>query len=177
MTFGGEVIEYSPPTKRSRNAMRTHGIGNRPWPKTGLDTRVSAAFIYVACQEGKLSPATSLSFCQAFSLGDAKEKAGGARALAGLVKSLISKFTGCPHLFADWARRRVDTRRERCLHTNEHVNFLGQVHERRSQTAPSVKHDGLRCHNSRPGPARGRSCFRRWARQRDGPGGKRSRHS
>ncbi len=96
------------------------------------------AFIYVARQGEKNPPTTSLSFCQAFSLGNAKEKAGGgARSLAAGVRSLFSKYTGCPHLFADWARRRVDTRRERCLHVNEHVNFLGWVHERRSQTAPS----------------------------------------
>ncbi len=86
----------------------------------------------------KNPPTTSLSFCQAFSLGDAKEKAaGGARSLAAKVRSLFSKFTGCPHLFANPARRRVDTRRERCLHANEHSNFLGQVPKSSSQTAPS----------------------------------------
>ena len=64
------------------------------------------AFIYVARQLLKVKPA-SLSFCQAFSLGNAKEKAEVSRASgsgSGVgrgVESLISKFTGCPHLFAD----------------------------------------------------------------------------
>src|SRR6516164_7454077 len=100
------------------------------------------AFIYVARQllKGKTP---SLSFCQAFSLGNAKEKAEGSRATGSNaavhsgVRRLISKFTGCPHLFADLARRGVDTRRERCLHTNEYFNLEGRIHEPRSQTAPS----------------------------------------
>jgi len=103
-----------------------------------------AAFIYVACQWLKVKT-PSLSFCQAFSLGNAKEKAEGSRAsgwgsgVGGGIGSLISKFTGCPHLFADLARRGMDTRRERCLHANEYVDPAGRIHERRSQTAPSGK--------------------------------------
>src|SRR5204862_7090957 len=100
------------------------------------------AFIYVARQLLR-EKTPSLSFCQAFSLGNAKEKAEGSRAsgsgsgVGGGVGSLISKFTGCPHLFADLARRGMDTRKERCLHTNEYVDLAGRIHERQSQTAPS----------------------------------------
>src|SRR5204862_6555024 len=100
---------------------------------------VRRAFIYVARQVEKgIFP--SLSFCQAFSLGNAKEKAAGGPQVRGgaLVavaqqcsagRSWITKFTGCPHLFADLARPRVDTRMECCLHANEHSHDERWFHE------------------------------------------------
>src|SRR6516162_8200389 len=126
---------------------------------TGETEEEKTGFIYVARQllKGKTP---SLSFCQAFSLGNAKEKAEGSRATGSNaavhsgVRRLISKFTGCPHLFADLARRGVDTQRERCLHTNEYFNLEGRIHEPRSQTAPSgntVNLDVITPHGHRPG--------------------------
>src|SRR5436189_3977306 len=85
------------------------------------------AFIYVARQLLKVKPA-SLSFCQAFSLGNAKEKAEGSRASgsgSGVgrgVESLISKFTGCPHLFADLTHSYSKNRTIRS-HCNSNIGF------------------------------------------------------
>lgn len=67
-------------------------------------------------------------------LGAAGGTAPHRRMAPGRLSSLI---IGCPHLFADRCRRWMDTRRERCLHANEHGNFLSRVHEGPSQTAPS----------------------------------------
>ncbi len=63
--------------------------------------------------------------------------AGGARPARESVWKDDSERTGCPHLFADQARPRVDTRMECCLHANEHGTVLSQVHKPVSQTTPS----------------------------------------
>ena len=63
--------------------------------------------------------------------------AGGARSGPEAVWNNESERTGCPHLFAEQVRPRVDPRMECCLHASEHDNFLSQVHKRRSQTTPS----------------------------------------
>jgi len=62
---------------------------------------------------------------------------GGARSRVGKVWGWISAFTGCPHLFAEGARPRVDTRMECCLHANEHCDDKRRVPEASSQTTPS----------------------------------------
>src|SRR5437016_2996172 len=97
-----------------------------------MKTTRDSAFIYFARQLLKVKPA-SLSFCQAFSLGNAKEKAEGSRAsgsgsgVGGGVESLISKFTGCPHLFADLARRGMDPRKERCQLSRQRVSVPSKL--------------------------------------------------
>src|SRR5205814_4415888 len=61
----------------------------------------------------------------------------GARGLAARVWGWFSTFTGCPNLFAEGSRPRVETRMERCLHANKHCDAHRRVPERRLQTAPS----------------------------------------
>src|SRR5262245_8786150 len=71
------------------------------------------------------------------SCGFASQVFGGARWRVGEVWGWISAFTGCPHLFAEGTRPRVDTRMECCLHANEHSDDRRRVPESTSQTTPS----------------------------------------
>jgi prepilin-type N-terminal cleavage/methylation domain-containing protein len=85
------------------------------------------AFIYVARQVASAFFSFLKSHCAP----------GGAREACGNLWSWFLKFTGCPHLFAESSRPRVDTRRECCLHANEHSNSRSRVHKGSSQTTPS----------------------------------------
>jgi len=76
------------------------------------DIKVLRAFIYVARQVASDISCVFLGVV------------GGARLLAGKGWSWISEFTGCPHLFAEQSRPRVDTRMECCLHASEHGDFV-----------------------------------------------------
>src|SRR5215510_2830343 len=69
--------------------------------------------------------------------GFASEVFGGARWRVGEVWGWISAFTGCPHLFAEGTRPRVDTRMECCFHANEHCDDHRRAPEPSSQTTPS----------------------------------------
>src|SRR5262245_24150223 len=71
------------------------------------------------------------------SCGFASQVFGGARSRVGKVWGWISAFTGCPHLFAEGTRPRVDTRMECCLHANEHCDDHRRAPEPSSQTTPS----------------------------------------
>ena len=93
------------------------------------------AFIYVARQVAK----GFFSFLKS-PLLRSRFECGGGRGRAGVwIGSGNLRFTGCPHLFAEGARPRVDTRMECCLHANEHGDDNRRVPERSSQTTPSGK--------------------------------------